>query len=76
MMGRGPLDVEQLTDRRVFEPRELLELHEHFFGVEEKPEPVTRDIRHFNGGSAFSRLRGFHLHAPELVGGPLRATAD
>lgn len=42
------LDMEDFSHRRVFEPWEILEGHEHFLVVGQKPHPVAGNVSYFN----------------------------
>jgi hypothetical protein len=48
MMGRRPLDVQELCNRRTPEPREQLERQEHFSTRQQEPEALRRDVRDLN----------------------------
>jgi hypothetical protein len=61
----GSLNVRELPDSRVTEPRELFEGYKPFSLAEPQPKAVGRHVRDFNGRSAYSMLRGFHRDAPE-----------
>ena len=43
-----PLDIRQLVDRCLPEPRKLRERDEQFLGIEQQPEAVTGHIRDFS----------------------------
>ena len=43
-----PLDFRQCTNRRVSEPRELLEGNKQFFVAEQQPKTVLRYVRDFS----------------------------
>src|SRR5262245_1318020 len=66
-MRTWQLDASDFTDRRVFEPGELLERRKQFLLANQDPEPVARDVGDFNVGSASSRRCGFHSDAPQPV---------
>jgi len=49
MMRTGKLNIGKLPDRGVSEPRKILEGRENLPALNEKPEPVRRDVGDFNG---------------------------
>jgi len=71
----GPVEVvwirkfnmDQFTNTRLFEPRELLKRNETFRFSDKKPEAVARNVRDLNRRSGRSSPAGYHFRAPESV---------
>ena len=67
VVGLGALDICELGDWSVLEPRKLREGYEQFLGPQHEPEAVIRDVRNFNVQSACARQHGCHVR----VSGPM-----
>src|SRR6476659_6453157 len=64
VMGTEQLDVADLSNRSVLEPRRVLERDEQFLLPDEQPEAMRRHVGDFNRGSAWSKRCGFHYPQP------------
>jgi hypothetical protein len=64
VMWRGELDVRELPDRGVPEPREILERQKPFAFADEQPEAVSGDVADFDDRSVSPTRRGFPPRAP------------
>src|SRR5258708_17993537 len=80
MIAAWPLEVENVRDRRVPEPRKVLEGDEDLPVAEENPKAVRRDV--FNGRlkSGVSKPVGFRAHGvrlpPEFYQAPAGTTRN
>ena len=64
MTRRGSLHTDQLGNRGVPEPRELVKRQKQFTVPEKQPKTVLRNVSDFYGRSASATLPGFHPRAP------------
>ena len=55
MIRGGPLDVRELLDSRLLEPRKVLERYEQFFVSQKQPETMFGNVGDFNFRSDDSR---------------------
>src|SRR5262249_37167164 len=64
MIRRQPVNTSELCNRRIAEPRELLEREKQLSLVEQQPEAVSRDVGYLNAQNALATRSGFHPRAP------------
>ncbi len=70
------LDVDDLPDRRVPEPGELVEGNEEFAVVDEQPEAMRGDVRDLSDRSALPTRCGFRARASWSLVAPRSCGAD